>query len=257
MASNHKPQPRNPQAKRAIDPLLQQRLLDLGSRRPGASLPPPEATARPGVPNRPAATVRAATGTGAARPGKRVKPARASKAASLALSVVTTAGLAAMFAGQDTPTESVVLTSGTSATTATPGTTATPVTTGSTAGTGATGATPGTTATTATTQAPAGTGAIIDGTYVGGGSRNRWGTVQVQAVYSGGQLVDVQILQYPNGDRKSLAISQRVLPTLIDRAISVQSAAVDNISGATYTSRSYIQSLQSAIDAAKAASGIA
>ena len=76
-------------------------------------------------------------------------------------------------------------------------------------------------------------------------------------MYSGGQLVDVQILQYPDGDRRSLSISQRVLPRLITQAISVQSAGVDNVSGATYTSRSYVQSLQSAIDAAKSASGIA
>ena len=108
-----------------------------------------------------------------------------------------------------------------------------------------------TTATTATS------GQIADGTYVGQASSNRWGTVQVQAVYSGGQLVDVQILSYPDGDRKSVQINQRALPTLIDEAITAQSADVDTVSGATYTSRSYTESLQSAIDAALAASGLA
>ena len=245
MASNNSNN-KNPRPSRPIDPLLQQRLQQLSSRRPGASLPPPEATARPGGTARTTAAIAAP-----ARPSKRTKPARGSKAASLALSVATTAGLAALFANQDTPTESVVLTSGTVGTTATTPTTVAPVTTGS-AGTTATTATTPTTA----TPAPA-PGGIVDGSYLGVGSRNRWGTVQVQAVYTGGQLVDVQIVQYPNGDRRSLAISQRVLPTLINEAISVQSASVDNVSGATYTSRSYVQSLQSAIDAAKVASGIA
>ena len=80
--------------------------------------------------------------------------------------------------------------------------------------------------------------------------------VQVQAVYSGGQLTDVQILQYPAGDRRSLRISQYALPRLIDQALSAQGTNISGISGATYTSRSYARSLQSAIDAAKAASGI-
>ena len=97
---------------------------------------------------------------------------------------------------------------------------------------------------------------MIDGTYVGATDSNRWGNVQVQVVYSGGVLTDVQILQYPDGDRKSVAINQRALPTLISEAISLQSADVSSISGATYTYNSYRISLQSAIDAAMAASGI-
>jgi len=176
--------------------------------------------------------------------GKRAKPARAAKITSLALSAITTLGLAGMFADQNGSTDSIVLTQGTVGTTATTATTATPV-----AGTG------GTTATTATTSAPA-TGQVLDGTYVGASDSNRWGTMQVQAVYSGGQLVDVQILQYPDGDNKSVRINQRALPTLINDSISSQSASVSTVSGATYTSDSYKVSLQSAIDAAKAASGI-
>jgi len=177
--------------------------------------------------------------------GKRAKPARAAKIASLALSAVTTIGLAGMFADQNGSTDSIVLTQGTIGTVA--ATTATTATTGTTVA--------GATATTATTT-PATTGQVLDGTYVGAGDSNRWGTVQVQAVYSGGQLVDVQILQYPDGDSKSVRINQRALPTLISNSLSGQSASVSTVSGATYTSNSYKASLQSAIDAAKAASGI-
>jgi uncharacterized protein with FMN-binding domain len=165
--------------------------------------------------------------------------------------------MAALFAGQDTSSDSVVLTSGTLApvlspstatVVATPSVVTTPIiTTVQPAVTQATQA--------PVTQAPVAAG-IADGTYPGQSSQNRFGTVQVQAVYSGGQLTDVQVLQYPNGDRRSLRISQYSLPRLVDQALSAQGTAISGISGATYTSRSYVASLQSAIDAAKAASGV-
>lgn len=207
-------------------------------------LPPSGAAASPRVPQRPG--------------GKRKGPARGSKVASLAVSISTTLGLAALFAQQDT----------TSAAASDPllDTTATGVTPTSAALTSATTSQatvvtldPQSTASTATptTAAPTSTGAIVDGTYLGAASTNRWGTVQVQAVYSGGSLVDVQILSYPDRDRKSVAINQRSLPSMINDAISIQSADVAHISGATYTWRSYKASLQSAIDAARAASGVA
>jgi uncharacterized protein with FMN-binding domain len=189
-------------------------------------------------------------GPGGKPAGKRAKPARAAKITSLALSAVTTIGLAGMFAHNNGQTDSIILTQGTIGTTATTaGTVATTIAT--------TGTTVAGTNTVATTAAPvAAATTIADGTYVGASDSNRWGTVQVQAVYSGGQLVDVQILQYPNGDSKSVRINQRALPTLISESLSVQTAGINSVSGATYTSNSYKVSLQSAIDAAMAASGI-
>lgn len=229
------PNPRKP-----IDPLIQQRVANLRRNQQTAA-----ADATPAARQKPA--------------GRRVKPARASKVASLALSAVTTVGLAGVFAhsaqadGAGTLTISGTATgtdgSGTTATTA-PATTATTTAAGDTT---ATSAGPNTTAAPATTAAAG----VLDGTYVGSASNNRFGTVQVQAVYSGGALTDVQVIQYPNGDRRSLSISQQALPWLIDESVTAQSASVDTISGATYTSKSYKQSLQSAIDAAMAASGLA
>ncbi len=296
-----KPQPpRKPAAKPAakpstgkvsrqpIDPLLLQRLEELGQRRPaGAPLPPPS----PASANRPAARPAAGTASGArpapgsqeaklaaaaeraaaaraakaggpgvktaAKPGRKVKPARASKIASVAVSAATTLALAGLFARQDNgTTDSVVLTAGTDPTAATTATTAPTADTSATtaAGTGAPAAST-TVATTATTAAPA-ANTIADGTYVGAASQNRFGTVQVQAVYSGGQLTDVQILSYPDGDRRSLRISQVAIPSLIDQSIQAGGASISGVSGATYTSRSYVASLQSAIDAAKQASGV-
>ncbi|MEY4339884.1 MAG: hypothetical protein RLZ14_1734 [Actinomycetota bacterium] len=251
-----------------IDPLLAQRIEAL-SRRKGAPLPPPAAAAPAASPAGNSTAVQkiaaARAAAGASRPGqkpvgkagKRVKPARGAKAASLALSVVTTGALTALFARSETTSDSVQLVAGTASATLTPATapavapaTAPVVTTPVVA---PVTAAPVTAAPVTAAPAPAG---IADGTYQGSPSQNRFGVVQVQAVYSGGQLADVQVLQYPSGDRRSLRISQYSLPRLIDQALSAQGTNISGISGATYTSRSYVKSLQSAIDAAKAASGI-
>jgi uncharacterized protein with FMN-binding domain len=255
-----------------IDPLLAQRLEQLNTRRPGSPLPPPAAptshststSTGAGSSRIPvqgtnaaqqqklaAAAARSQAARAGAKPaGRRAKPARSAKAASLALSVVTTAGLAAMFANTQSSTDSVILTGGTvaAADTTVAAAPATTVVAGDTATTA-----PATTVVAAPAPAPA---TIADGTYVGGASQNRFGVVQVQAVYSGGQLVDVQILSYPNGDNRSVRINQRSLPTLISESLSAQGTNINGVSGATYTSRSYAASLQSAIDSAKAASGI-
>ena len=89
-----------------------------------------------------------------------------------------------------------------------------------------------------------------DGTYAGSVVSNRYGEVQVEVTISGGQLVEVTALQLPDGDRHSASISSQVEPWLRDEALTAQSAQIDLISGATYTSRSYVASLQSALDAA-------
>jgi len=276
---------RNPNRRQPIDPLLQQRRQAPATPR-SAPLPPPTPAARPRVAAAGASAdadarlaALAARGNGkpaagaATKPGgRRTKPARAAKLAALALSAVTTLGLAGLFAGQDGNTDSIQLTNSatgvplitiaTTATTATTAATATTSTTTATTTAAASAVSPGANAagsTTVATAAPtvaAAPAGVIEGTYVGASDSNRWGVVQVQVVYSGGQVSDVQILQYPNADNKSVRINQVALPTLISEAISSQTAAVSTVSGATYTSNSYKISLQSAIDAAKTASGI-
>ena len=68
-----------------------------------------------------------------------------------------------------------------------------------------------------------------------------------------GSLMDVTPLQTPNNRNKSVQINNYAVPRLTTEALSVQSAQVHTISGATYTSNDYRRSLQSAIDAARAA----
>lgn len=76
-----------------------------------------------------------------------------------------------------------------------------------------------------------------------------YGTVQVQAVLSGGKLTDVTFLQAPSGGRSS-RITRSAAPVLVSEALQAQNAQVDSVSGATYTSEAYTQSLQAALDAA-------
>ena len=59
-------------------------------------------------------------------------------------------------------------------------------------------------------------------------------------------------MQVPFSDEKSVRINDRAVPRLNSEAITAQSATVDTVSGATYTSVGYQQSLQSAIDIAVA-----
>jgi len=74
-----------------------------------------------------------------------------------------------------------------------------------------------------------------------------FGPVQVQIALSGGKILDVQALQLPSDRSRSARISQYSAPILRSEAIQAQSARVDIVSGATYTSRAYAQSLASAL----------
>ena len=70
-------------------------------------------------------------------------------------------------------------------------------------------------------------------------------------------MVTVAVEQSPDSDGKSVRINQRALPLLQSEALSAQSAKVDTVSGATYTSAAYAKSLQAAIDEARAAGVLA
>lgn len=86
---------------------------------------------------------------------------------------------------------------------------------------------------------------LKDGSYLGSAIQTRYGIVQVTAVVSGGQLVDIL-------DTNVNATGGRLaaVPYLKQEALTAQSASISIISGATFTSEGYIQSLQSALDQA-------
>ena len=92
---------------------------------------------------------------------------------------------------------------------------------------------------------------LTDGTFTGGAADTRYGPVQVQITVSSGQITDVQVLDYPDSDRRDQEINQRALPILVSETTQAQSSQIDMVSGATYTSQGYQASLQSAIDQAQ------
>lgn len=91
-----------------------------------------------------------------------------------------------------------------------------------------------------------------DGTYTGSVADAYYGNVEVSATVSGGKLTDVKFLQYPDTHSTSVVINQQAMPYLQQEAIQAQSSNVQVISGATYTSQAFIQSLASAFAQAKA-----
>jgi uncharacterized protein with FMN-binding domain len=86
------------------------------------------------------------------------------------------------------------------------------------------------------------------GTVDGAAVAIHWGTVQVRVVFSNGRIVDVITLQAPNGDAHSISLSNGACPILRSEALAAQSAKIDTVTSATYTSNAYKTSLQSAID---------
>jgi uncharacterized protein with FMN-binding domain len=119
------------------------------------------------------------------------------------------------------------------------GTTTANVSTGSTSGSNAT--TGGSTATTSSG------GSAKSGTYTGTATQTRYGTVQIQVTVANGKVTNVQALQYPSSNSHSSSISQYAVPTLITETLQAQSAQINAVSGATYTSQGFVQSLQSAL----------
>ncbi len=74
-----------------------------------------------------------------------------------------------------------------------------------------------------------------------------YGLVQVRVTLQGRRITDVQAVSLPQGGRSS-DISSYAAPQLRSEALSRQSARIDSVSGASYTSAGYAQSLQSALD---------
>lgn len=89
--------------------------------------------------------------------------------------------------------------------------------------------------------------AYTDGVYTGPAADAYYGIIQIQALVQGGRLTALKVLKYPNDRRTSVNINRQALPMLRDEAISAQSADVDIISGATLTSKAFIQSLGGAL----------
>ncbi|MDQ0402766.1 FMN-binding protein [Streptomyces sp. NPDC000349] len=80
-------------------------------------------------------------------------------------------------------------------------------------------------------------------------AQTQYGPVQVRVTVSGGRITDAETLQAPKGGRSDQVTADAV-PKLDRAAVSAGTADIDAVSGATYTSAGYKQSLQSALDRA-------
>jgi uncharacterized protein with FMN-binding domain len=100
--------------------------------------------------------------------------------------------------------------------------------------------------TTTPTPKPAG----VSGSFMGSDVPNRFGDVQIRVVVSNGHITDVQAVQLPSDRARSAYISQVAGPILRSEVLRAQSARIDIVSGATYTSDSYAQSVESALQQA-------
>ena len=88
----------------------------------------------------------------------------------------------------------------------------------------------------------------VSGTATGASISTQYGPVQVRVTVKDGKITAIQGLVLTGNDPRSAQISSFAEPTLQQEALSKQSAAIDAVSGATFTSAGYAQSLQSALD---------
>lgn len=87
-------------------------------------------------------------------------------------------------------------------------------------------------------------------TVTGSAASTIYGPVQVQIVVQDGKVTAARAVVYPEETSMDEQINQFAIPTLSREAVSDDSAKIDMVSGATYTSQGYLSSLQSALDRA-------
>ena len=114
------------------------------------------------------------------------------------------------------------------------------------------GSSQGSTPTPTPTPTPTASSSAI--TVNGAPADTRYGPVQVQITWDHGRILSSRAIQYPTESDRDQQINSYAIPRLNQETVQAQSSQIDTVSGATYTSDGYRQSLQSAIDAANAAS---
>jgi uncharacterized protein with FMN-binding domain len=87
-------------------------------------------------------------------------------------------------------------------------------------------------------------------TVTGNPIATRYGPVEVEITVSNGQVAQVTAVEYPTDTRRDQQINAYAIPVLNQEAVAAKSYKIDMISGATYTSVGYIDSLQSALNKA-------
>jgi uncharacterized protein with FMN-binding domain len=94
------------------------------------------------------------------------------------------------------------------------------------------------------------TTAAASATYTGVAEQTRYGIVQVKVTVQGKKITNVAFVQLTAFDGRSQEINSAAAPILLQETLQAQSAQINSVSGASYTSQGYEQSLQSALDRA-------
>ncbi|MFJ9717979.1 FMN-binding protein [Streptomyces sp. NPDC101213] len=102
--------------------------------------------------------------------------------------------------------------------------------------------------------AQGGTAAAASGAVTGDAAQTQYGAVQVRLTVDDGRITEAEAVQAPKGGQSD-RITADAVPQLNRAAVTAQSADIDAVSGATFTSAGYKKSLQSAIDRMKAGAG--
>jgi uncharacterized protein with FMN-binding domain len=97
------------------------------------------------------------------------------------------------------------------------------------------------------TPAPTAVSSVV---VAGGVVNTQYGPVQVEITVRGGRITKAHTLQHPSGDGQTDQINGYAVPQLDQETMAAQNGQIDTVSGATFTSEGYRQSLQSALDAA-------
>jgi hypothetical protein len=100
-------------------------------------------------------------------------------------------------------------------------------------------------------DAGGGTGTAGATIVTGAAASTIYGPVQVQIMVKGGKVTAAKAVEYPQDTPRDSQINAFAIPVLDREAVSVGSDKIDMVSGATYTSRGYLTSLQNALDQAK------
>jgi uncharacterized protein with FMN-binding domain len=97
-------------------------------------------------------------------------------------------------------------------------------------------------------QSSAGTLTAGETAITGHVAHTVYGPVQIKLVVKSGKIVKVAVLEQPTNTIHDIQIGEFAFPRLISETLTAQSAKIDAVSGASYTSAGYIASLQSAVD---------
>ena len=109
------------------------------------------------------------------------------------------------------------------------------------------GAQPGKQARAAPANAPAAPAGGVR-TAVGATEQYGYGDLAVKVTASGNRITNVTVPAIQTAEPYSQQLASQAIPTLRSEVLSGQSAGINAVSGATYTSQAYALSLQAALD---------